>query len=86
MGRGAWWGTFHGVAELDTAEGLTHTHTHTRSMQGLNGIPIMPALHTQGTSPPAEFSCWIFNEASLALALYIFSLFWVVQAVTEHLD
>ena len=55
-------------------------------MQGLNGIPIMPALHTQGTSPPAEFSCWIFNEASLALALYIFSLFWVVQAVTEHLD
>ena len=75
-----------GRKELDTAEGLTHTHTHTHSMQGLNGIPIMPALHTQVTSPPAEFSCWILNEASLALALYIFSLFWVIQAVTEHLD
>ena len=30
MDRGAWWATVHEVAELDTTEQLTHTHTHTQ--------------------------------------------------------
>ena len=30
MNRGAWWATVHEVAELDTTEQLTHTHTHTQ--------------------------------------------------------
>ena len=28
MNRGIWWATVHEVAELDTTEQLTHTHTH----------------------------------------------------------
>ena len=30
MGRGAWWATVHGVAELDVTEQLS-AHTHVRS-------------------------------------------------------
>ena len=31
--REVWWATIHGVAELQTTERLTHTHTHTVCIQ-----------------------------------------------------
>ena len=73
-----------GLKELDTAEGLTHRHTH--SMQGLSGTPICQPYTPRALPRLLTSPAGYFNEASLALALYVFSLFWVIQAMTEHLD
>ena len=64
----------------------THTHRHTHSMQGLSGTPICQPYTPRALPRLLTSPAGYFNEASLALALYVFSLFWVIQAMTEHLD